>query len=31
MTAYHMQRLLDNESDHAVVFAQFVANLGRER
>jgi predicted transcriptional regulator len=27
MTAYHMQRLLDTESDHAEVLAQFVANL----
>ena len=30
MTAYQMQRLLDNESDHAVVLAQFVANLGTD-
>jgi predicted transcriptional regulator len=27
MAAYQMQRLLDNETDRAVVLAQFVANL----
>ena len=27
MTAFHMQRLLDGESDRASVLAQFVANL----
>ena len=27
MAAYQMQRLLDNESDRAVVLAQFLANL----